>query len=320
MNLAPIILFVYNRPWHTKQTLEALMQNELADVSTLYIFCDGPKPDASEGNLNYIKEVRAVIREKQWCKEVIIVERLENLGLANSVIQGVTEVIEKHRNVIVLEDDIVTGTYFLKFMNDGLNIYEKEEKVFGISGYKYPSISEIKEKTYFLPIGSSWGYATWANRWNKVNFNGRELLDTIDRNNLKNKMNFGEYQFYQMLKDQIEGRNDSWAIRFYSSMFLMNGFFLYPNISLVENIGFDNSGIHCGKDDYFSNFKITNEKVPVIKLSNSLNKKVVNLVRQSFKLRNVNKIAEIGWNLKKRNLIKSGKSIIKKLFGKQLYV
>ncbi|MFN4762869.1 FkbM family methyltransferase [Gillisia sp. Q332] len=247
-SLAPIILFVYNRPWHTEETLEALMNNELANQSTLYIYCDGPKADASEEYLNKIKEVRNLIRKKNWCKEVVIIERDSNLGLANSVIKGVSEVIERHGKVIVLEDDILTGKYFLKFMNDGLEIYENDELVYGVSGYCFPHSKKNQEKTYFLPIMSSWGYGTWKNRWNKINFSGEELLNEVVSEKLVNQLDFGEIQFYRMLQDQVSGKNDSWAVRFYVSMYLNNGVFLYPNSALLKNIGFDGSGVHCTFD------------------------------------------------------------------------
>lgn len=282
-SLAPIILFVYNRPWHTEKTLEALMKNELADQSTLYIYCDGPKKNASEEVLKNIEELRNLIREKDWCKEVLILERDENLGLANSVIKGVTEVIERHGKVIVLEDDIVTGKYFLKFMNESLLIYHGEEKVFGVSGYKYPSTDAINESTYFLPISSSWSFATWIDRWNKVNFDGNELLRIIDNKNLELRVDFGSNSFYKMLKDQISGANDSWAIRYYISMFLEDSFFLYPHKSLIENIGFDNSGTHCGHDDYYSSSAVTQKEIKIEKLRIVLNKKIVDKIRKSFK-------------------------------------
>ncbi|KJJ38205.1 hypothetical protein [Aequorivita vladivostokensis] len=289
MKLAPIILFVYNRPWHTEQTLEALSINLLADQSVLYIFSDGPKKDASPVDLTKIEEVRGVIRKKHWCKEIIIKERDQNLGLAESVIKGVTEVIEKHGRVIVLEDDILTGTYFLKFMNDALELYENESQVFGVSGYSYPSITKIEEPTYFLPIGSSWSYATWADRWKKVNFDSRQLKTAIDANQLKSKINFGNYPYYEMLEDQIKSKNDSWAIRFYASMFLNKGFFLFPNKSLVRNIGFDNSGIHCKTDNFFSIININNNEIKVEPLALTLNNKLVALVKQSFELRLIKK-------------------------------
>lgn len=248
MNLAPIILFVYNRPWHTEQMLEALMENELADQSALYVYSDGPKKNATVEDLKNIKEVRTLIRNKNWCKEVVIIERDENLGLANSVINGVTEIIERHGKVIVLEDDILTGKYFLKFMNEGLETYQNDELVYGVSGYCFPHSEKIQDKTYFLPLMSSWGYGTWANRWNKINFNGKELLNEVISKNLVPGLDFGKIQFYQMLQDQVSGENDSWAVRFYVSMYLNNGVFLYPNLSLLKNIGFDGSGVHCKFD------------------------------------------------------------------------
>lgn len=245
-DLAPVVLFVYNRPWHTRQTLEALKQNELANDSRLYIFSDGPKEYSNDEELIKIKEVRDLIREEKWCGEVEIIERNENIGLANSVISGVSGVIEKHGRVIVLEDDIVTGKYFLKFMNDGLKAYESEKKVYGISGYQFSSSTPIKQTTYFLPIMSSWGYATWANRWSEINFNGKELLELVNSKDLEEKLDFGSLYFFQMLKDQVAGKNSSWAVRFYVSMFLKGGLFLYPNKSLLHNIGFDGTGVHSG--------------------------------------------------------------------------
>lgn len=282
MNLAPVILFVYNRPWHTEQTLNALMLNKYANESILYIYCDGPKLNASIEEINRIEAVRKIARKKNWCKEIIIEERNSNLGLAESVIQGVTKVIEKHGRVIVLEDDILTGVYFLKYMNDALNIYKNEKGVFGISGYKFPSLKEINNPTYFLPIASSWSYATWNDRWQKVNFKGQELLAKINRHKLRKKMNFGNYFFYEMLKNQTENKVDSWAIRFYASMFLEHAFFLFPNVSLVKNIGFDNSGVHCGIDEYFEKVSIENQNILVIKQNVVLNKKIVNSIRHSF--------------------------------------
>ncbi len=306
MSLAPIILFVYNRPWHTEQCLEALTHNVLADLSTLYVYCDGPKNNASEEDLKKIKKVRQVIRKKEWCNEVIILERNENLGLANSVIKGVSEVIEKHGKVIVLEDDIVTGKYFLKFMNESLEIYQHEEKVFGISGYKYPSKGKIEDSTYFLPISCSWSYATWLNRWRKVNFNENELLEFIQVSRKKYKMNFGGFPFYEMLEDQLASKVDSWAIRFYASMFLAKGLFLYPNRTLVENIGFDNSGQHCDADDYFKIIKNRDEKIKISKLKIKLKRKNVNLIRKNFELKYLNSRwfnFNMKWILKVRNRV-----------------
>lgn len=253
MNLAPIILFVYNRPWHTKQTLEALMLNDYADQSTLYIYCDGPKEDASEENLKSIEEVREVIREMKWCKEVIIKERTENLGLANSIIQGVTSITEKHGKVIVLEDDIVTSTGFLKYMNDALDFYQHNEKVMHISGYMYPNKEQLPE-TFFFNVPLCWGWATWDRAWKFFNNDAVYLWNEIHKRDLLLCFDkFGGDYLSSQLAHNISGRLKTWFIKWHASVLLYNGYTLYPSISLVDNIGFDNTGVHNGENPQFKN-------------------------------------------------------------------
>lgn len=275
--LAPVTLFVYNRPWHTRQVLEALKLNELAEDSVLYIFSDGPKRNAGQEELNKIEEVRSLIREENWCSETKIIERKVNFGLANSVIQGVSEIIRKHGKTIVLEDDIVTGKHFLKFMNDALDQYESEKKVFGVSGYQFSPSKEIKQSTYFLPIMSSWGYGTWADRWNQINFNGEELLEMVENKKIGDKLNFGSIKYYQMLKDQVRNLNNSWAVRFYVSMYLKSGLFLYPNKSLLVNLGFDGTGVHSGSSasSHYKNTNHFNDTIKIKKIAVGLKEKIV---------------------------------------------
>ena len=276
MELAPIVLFVYNRPWHTEQTLNALMKNELADKSVLYIYADGQKANESKEKLIDIGKVRKLIKTKKWCKEVHIIESLENKGLANSIIDGISKIINKYGKAIILEDDIVTSHGFLEFMNKNLDYYKDEQQVFGISGYCYPN-KNIKGTTYFLPIGSSWGWATWEKKWNKISFNSCDLLETIKKKRLQKIMNFGGYKYYEMLEAQVKEDIDSWAICFYASFFLKKGLFLLPNASLVQNIGFDNTGIHCNTDNHFSIVEKEEigffEKIP-IKVNENIFKKI----------------------------------------------
>src|SRR5476651_318519 len=137
MQLAPIVLFVYNRPHHTEQALNALKLNGLASESTLYIFADGPKKGAPAETLADIKKTREVIRGKKWCKDVFIIEAEANKGLAASIINGVTDVVNKHEKVIVLEDDIITSKYFLQYMNDALSVYEDEQKVISVGAFNF---------------------------------------------------------------------------------------------------------------------------------------------------------------------------------------
>ncbi|PQJ32175.1 hypothetical protein BST92_09670 [Nonlabens arenilitoris] len=249
MKLAPIALFIYNRPEHSRKTLEALKKNDFAKDSVLFVYADGPKDNATTQELLKIEQTRDVIKSKKWCKEIHIIESKKNKGLANSVIDGVTEVLSKNDSVIVLEDDIVTEKGFLKFMNQSLELYKDEERVFGISGYKFDCDKPIKQSTYFLPIMSSWGYATWSHSWSKIDFNANRLNQKVFDRNLKDQMRFGTLDFYGMLQSQVSGRLDSWAVRFYTSMLLQNGVFLFPNKSLLRNIGFDGSGVHCQREN-----------------------------------------------------------------------
>jgi len=251
MNLAPIVLFTFKRPKHTLKVLKALKKNDLADQSVLHIFCDGPTKNISKKELESIEEVRKVVKQEKWCKTVNIVEFKENKGLANSVIYGMNLILKTYDRVIVLEDDIVPSKGFLNFMNHSLELYKDIEQVYGVSGYKYPCTQPLPS-TYLLPIGCSWSWGTWKRAWDEFEPDTGKLLGLIEEDQVKD-FNFGNYPFYKMLKFQYEGKIDSWAIRYYASFFLKKGLFLYPNCSLVRNIGFDNSGTHNGKDKFFSN-------------------------------------------------------------------
>jgi FkbM family methyltransferase len=279
MNLAPIVLFVYNRPEHTRKTLEALRLNELASESILYIYADGNKQNASEIELDAIAATRKVIKEQEWCGDVVIIESQENKGLANSVISGVTDVIEKYKKVIVLEDDIIVNSGFLRYMNTSLHLYEKEGRVFGVSGYKFESNRIIKDKTYFLPVMSSWGYGTWSDRWEKIDFDSKSLLQKVLDRDLMGKMKFGKFNFYDMLQQQTNGIVDSWAVRFYTSMIIQNGLFLFPKESLLTNIGFDGSGVHC--DNASSPLFETITTLDTEKIEVKVEKRILNLFKVS---------------------------------------
>src|SRR5690606_23296506 len=148
-DLAPIALFVYNRPRHTLQTLEALAKNDLAKYSTLYVFSDGPQSDAPDHDTMLISRVREVVDSQNWCAETIHIKRDTNLGLAENIVSGVTQVLQRHGRVIVLEDDIITGTGFLTFMNDALSVYAQDEQVMHISGYMFPVNGTLPETFFY---------------------------------------------------------------------------------------------------------------------------------------------------------------------------
>ena len=243
--LSPIIVFTYNRPIHTEKTLNALMQNELASESVLYVYCDGVKENATEEQREKIKQVRKIVRKKQWCKDVHIIENDRNKGLADSIIGGVTEVVNKYGKVIVLEDDIVTSKGFLHYMNDALNFYEKEKKVMHVSGYMYPHKEKLPE-TFFFNVPLCWGWATWNRAWQYFKNDAQYFYNYFETNQLWDKFNkLGGKYLQKQLKANVDGNIYTWFIKWHTIVLLHNGLTLYPYRSLTQNVGFDKAGVHC---------------------------------------------------------------------------
>lgn len=245
-NLAPIILFVYNRLEHTKKTIEALKKNHLAEESELFIYSDGPKRD---DDIIKVKAVRNYIHQVEGFKQINIREREKNYGLAQSVVLGVNEVISQYGKVIVLEDDLITDNNFLTYMNYGLNKYQKDSQVYIITGYSYLKKGLENGETYFLKISTSWSWGTWKDRWQKYDAacEGWTVLKRDRR--LRRKFDYDySYPYYDLLKSQMtDEKINSWAIKWYWTIFKNEGLTLYPPISLVNNEGFDGSGEHGAK-------------------------------------------------------------------------
>lgn len=243
MKTAPIAFFAYRRPEHTLRSLESLAQNEEAAQSELFIFCDGAKRPEDE---DAVRQVRQVVRQKQWCGAVEIIERDRNWGLANSIIDGVTELCDRYGRVIVLEDDLVLSPFFLNFMNRSLNLYEAESQVMQISGFMFPVKIAAQTDAVFLPFPTSWGWATWQRAWKYFDPMMSGYSELKDNQELKYKFNLNNcYPYFEMLESQMRGEIDSWAIRWYLSVFFLDGLTLYPTRSFVGNTGFDGSGEHC---------------------------------------------------------------------------
>lgn len=243
--LAPIALFVYNRPDHSLKTLKALQANPEASSSILYIYADGLRKNASQKEKENIAALREMIRSEQWCGEVIIREASENQGLAASIVKGVGEVIAEHGKIIVLEDDIVGSPGFLSYMNQALDIYEKEEKVMHISAYMPDIKREGLPSTFFLRFMSCWGWATWQSAWESYIPDSYYLLERLLRERELESFNLGgSIKFHNYLKGNLDGSKNSWAIKWFSSIYFSEGLCLSPRQSLVQNIGFDGSGTH----------------------------------------------------------------------------
>ena len=243
MSYAPILLFVYNRPEHTRRCIESLLKNSLASESNLFIYADGAKDSTQQEAVN---EVRNYIRSIQGFKQITLMERSENWGLARNIINGVTTQVNRYGKVIVLEDDLVVAPYFLQFMNDALEVYKNEPRVGHIQACDFTQDASLPA-TFLIKWTGSWGWATWDRAWKHFNPNGNELLQELEERKLTHVFDFnGKYGFTRMLRRQIEGKNNSWAIRWNASLFLKDILSLNVGRSLVQNEGFDGSGTNCG--------------------------------------------------------------------------
>lgn len=263
MEYAPIAVFAFNRPKHLEQTLYSLSKNYGAENSELYIFIDGPK---TETDIKMISECNSIALsyEKQF-RKLYIETNSVNLGLANSIIGGISKLLKLNNNLIIIEDDLVTSEYFLDFMNRGLAKYENNLNVASIHGFVLPFKRRLTSP-FFLRGADCWGWATWSNRWELFISNGTRLLDELEAQKLTYEFDLnGAYPFTQMLRDQILGKNNSWAIRWHASMFLLNKLTLYPSETYVNNIGFDGSGTHTGNTNvYYSALSRIQQQLPEV--------------------------------------------------------
>ena len=248
--MAPVVLFTYNRPEHTKHTIEALAANELAEKTELFVFSDAAKKEADAAK---VQEIREYVGTVQGFANVSLIVRKENYGLARNVIEGVTEIVNRYGRVIVLEDDLVTNRYFLRFMNDGLDRYEKEKQVTGVTGFSFlDDRTDYDSESYLCGLtGTSWSWATWADRWSYFDAEalGWEKLKTDTA--YRRRFNYDNtYNFYQLLKMQKQDeKTNSWAIRWYASAFLADKLTLHSGNNLIQNIGL--AGTHINAENNF---------------------------------------------------------------------
>jgi hypothetical protein len=265
----PIALFVFNRPAHTKLTLEALAKNQGADRFPLYVFSDGPRHSADEALVFY---VRQIVRQTKGFASIEVIERATNMGLANSVIDGVGMLMGRYGKAIVVEDDLVTSENFLVFMDEALAHYE-HEPIFSICGYS-PPIDIPKNypyTTYLAMRNGSWGWATWKNRWESVDW---ELTDfEAFFSSRKNRSLFsaaGNDLPMMLLKQKINIIN-SWSIRFCYASFKVKQPSVYPTSSLVMNTGIDGSGTHMKQTSKYDITIINDQYTSKLCPSNEIN-------------------------------------------------
>ena len=247
-NLAPIALFVYNRPDHTRRTISYLQQNLLADESRLYIFCDAAKTDADKPK---VEQVRQLVKDVSGFKSVKVILRNHNLGLAESIISGVTQLVYEYGKVIVFEDDLLSSPYTLQYFNDALTKYANQEQVMHIGAYMYNLHDKKLPETFFYRAATSWGWATWARAWKNFEPDVDKLIAQFDNLKIARFSIEGKMNFWKQIEQFKAGKNNSWAIRWYASIFLKNGLTLNPSQSLIQNIGHDGTGVHSNKEDMY---------------------------------------------------------------------
>lgn len=253
-SLAPIVLFVYNRPTHTKCTIEGILQNPEASQSTLYIFSDGIKPNANEENIRNWEAVRSYIKTIKGFKDIIIEESEYNKGLAQSIIYGCTKVINKHGKIIMFEDDIIPSPFFLSYVNECLNKYQNDNRIWSVCGYvnnNYIQANENEDDIYLVNRSSSWGFGTWKRCWDKIIWDKETLRGIAAYNNIIKEFDkWGGKDSSIIFFNMLKGKNSSWAIRYHFTAFLNNMTSIYPQKSLIKNIGWDGSGTHCGNKTF----------------------------------------------------------------------
>ena len=277
MSYAPIVLFVFNRPEHTLKTIVSLSANILAPHSDLFVFCDGPRTD-SDGEK--VDAVRGLVDQIVGFKSVNIYKKSTNQGLANSVIAGVSEVLAKFGNVIVLEDDLQFSPHFLTYMNEALVRYHCDTSVFSIGGWSPPiePPSGYSAQSYLSYRCCTWGWASWSDRWNKVDWQVHGFEGFMQDEERVRLFNRGGDDMSAILKLQMEGKISSWGIRWDYAHFVNKAYCFRPVSSIVGNTGNDGTGVHCGATDKFdviinaqANFEFPNEGE--LKLNEAFNRR-----------------------------------------------
>lgn len=251
MSFAPIVMFVYNRADHFNKTYKALSLCPEAKASDLFIFSDGPKNEEGAKKVNEVREELKKIQNDNSFKSITVIESSENKGLAKSVINGVSDVIEKYGRVIVVEDDCMPSEHFLKYMNNALEFYSENKHIGSIAGY-IPQIEfpvDYKGDVFAAYRSCSWSWATWADRWQNVDWELEEISDFYKNPSLIRRLNSNGSDRFIRLYRQTKGNGSSWSVRFGAHLVKNNWLTVYPRYSYVQNIGCDESGVHSTSDD-----------------------------------------------------------------------
>ncbi len=292
--IAPIILFVYNRPEHARKTVEALATNELARESELWIFSDGAKSSASEERVTAVRSYVRTLADSGLFGSVCVIEAEQNLGLAQSIINGISRVMEKRDCAIVLEDDLITAPDFLVYMNLGLEYYRENALIGSVTGYSPLRClpADYHNNVYLLPRNCSIGWATWKYHWEKVDWDVNDFQQFRRDRKARRRFNKCGSDYYDMLRRQMEIGVESWSIRFGYWQFKKGLYTVYPAVSRIRCIGWDSSGVHSTAIErtYRYNNVIFDEKTPFVLTTPSLDERII---RQAQSLYNGGRLTQL---------------------------
>jgi len=304
--LSPIIIFTYRRV--PNKLIDSLLKNDLAQQSELIIYSDGNK---NEQDSEDVRDVRKYLHTIEGFKSIKIIESKVNKGLASSIIGGVNEIINKFGKVIVLEDDLIVSNDFLEYMNDALEFYKDNENIWSVSGYtpELPCLETYHDDIYLGVRGSSWGWATWKDRWDQIDWEVGDFNKLKQDKSLKEKFNLGGNDMFKMLELQMLGKIDSWAIRWSYSQFKLGKYTVFPKSSKVIYDGFsDGKGMHNSGSNQKWVTKLDNTKIVFKDVS------VQNRIIKCFQdYHNLSIATKIGYFLKKKGGHKMAKKIYRYL-------
>jgi len=283
---APIVIFTYNRLDSLIQTIQYLSKNIDKEYTDLIMFSDSWRNEKDKEN---VLDIRKYVHTIKGFKSIKIIERKENYGLAKNIIEGVSDIINEYGRVIVLEDDLLTSKNFISYMNQALDFYEEDKQVFSISGYtgKLKSLENLKEDVYLSYRPSSWGWGTWKDQWDGIDWNVTDFDEFINNKQAVKKFNRGGIDMARMLKHCMQGKNHSWAIRWSYAMSKQDKYCVYPKVSKIQNIGFGEDATNCtGINIYKTDLDTTNKTDFKFVKDIAINKNIVKDFRYQFSYTN----------------------------------
>lgn len=250
MSYSPIALFVYNREDHFIKTYKALSECRQASKSELFIFSDGAKNLKNEDAVEAVRKAADDIVNDGKFKSVTVIKSPENKGLARSIIEGVTELLNKFGTIIVLEDDCVASPYLLTYMNKCLKFFNDDKTVGSVAGYTPPiNIDEYQNDIFLAKRSCSWGWATWRDRWDNVDWEMKFMKSFYDDYSLVKDLNSNGNDRFMRLYRQSKKNTQSWSIRFGAHHVINNYSVVYPKYSYIRNVGCDATGVHSKAED-----------------------------------------------------------------------